>query len=505
MRVAIFTATSAWGGAEIHAVQLAGALARLGHEVSIVELGHQVFTEAKLPVPKSVQLTRIDLLAPLERVSRREACRIMRKVRPDVCVFEKGDLDAANATFDIVARWRSKSYVVIEQLLAPTMPVKPKLRFKQGILPGVGWWWYATYWRRRARSVGPSRIICVSEAVRERLRVEYHFPERKTLTIHNGVDPFQFRPETSWRSSVRKEWRVPHGALVFGSVGRLASIKRFDLAIELFRRFSADNAGPEAWFVVVGSGPAERELREAARRSGFGDRIIFPGATDKPWIAYNGIDIFLMMSQSEGLPLALLEAMASGCYPVAMQVGGVQEVILDASVGRLVPNQNEAAFVAAMSVVADLDPTERCRVGEAARAFAHPDAAADSGIAVSHIGGRALVARQDMGDAVIEPVERVVERQAGIPAQPEDVLDAKELQHADKGFRTGHLVHRQFSEWGWRGILAPSYLADNGGSDGGRSRAGGDRSRFGGAQPTRPRLPRAIPCAGGGAGPTAAR
>jgi len=79
----------------------------------------------------------------------------------------------------------------------------------------------------------------------------------------------------------------------------------------------------------------------------------------------------------------------------------------------------------------------------AARPLAYPDPAADPGIAVCHIGGRALVAGEDVGDALAVSIKRVVERQAGVAAKPKNVLDAKQLEHADKGLRTGHLVHRR--------------------------------------------------------------
>ena len=68
------------------------------------------------------------------------------------------------------------------------------------------------------------------------------------------------------------------------------------------------------------------------------------------------------------------------------------------------------------------------------------DLARDAGIGIGHVGGRALVTRQDMGHAVVETVERIVKRQAGIAAQAEDVLHAVVLQHAHEGFGAGKLV-----------------------------------------------------------------
>jgi hypothetical protein len=78
----------------------------------------------------------------------------------------------------------------------------------------------------------------------------------------------------------------------------------------------------------------------------------------------------------------------------------------------------------------------------AARPLADPDPAGDPGVGVGHVGGRALVAREDMADAVVEPVERVVEGQAGIAAQSEDVADAVQLEHAHERLGARELVHR---------------------------------------------------------------
>jgi glycosyltransferase involved in cell wall biosynthesis len=362
MRIAIVTATSAWGGAEAHAVQLARGLDDRRHEVVLVELGHSIFTQAKVRMGNRVQLATINLSVPLESISVGEAYQILRRLRADVSVFEKGELDAGNLGFDIAARWTSKVYIVIEQLLAPKMPAKPLIGFRGKLLPGLGWWWYVIYWHRRARSLAPHKIICVSKSVRDRLYDDYGFPERKMVTIHNGIDPAQFRPEPSWRSSARAAWGIPEDDLVFGAVGRLAPIKRLDRAIELFRRFCSTSSRPDAWLLIVGTGPAGDQLQRTARASGFSHRIKFLGSTEAAWEVYNGIDAFLMTSESEGLPLALVEAMACGCCPVVMSVGGVAEVVRDEKLGWLVPKEDESAFLAAMRAVAALTPEQRSSI-----------------------------------------------------------------------------------------------------------------------------------------------
>jgi hypothetical protein len=85
----------------------------------------------------------------------------------------------------------------------------------------------------------------------------------------------------------------------------------------------------------------------------------------------------------------------------------------------------------------------RQEVGRAAAGwpFAHPDAAGDPGVGVGHVRGGALVAGQHVGDAVVEPVERIVQRQAGVAAQTEDVAHAVQLQHAHERLCPRQPIH----------------------------------------------------------------
>jgi hypothetical protein len=78
----------------------------------------------------------------------------------------------------------------------------------------------------------------------------------------------------------------------------------------------------------------------------------------------------------------------------------------------------------------------------AGRPLAHADPAGDPGVGVGHVAGRALVTGQHVGDAVVEAVERVVQRQAGVAAQAEHVTHAVQLEHAHERLRPGQSVHR---------------------------------------------------------------
>ena len=101
-------------------------------------------------------------------------------------------------------------------------------------------------------------------------------------------------------------------------------------------------------------------LRALSRSLSADEIVSFAGWSDRPWETYPALDVFALASESEGLPLSLLEAMASGCVPVATCVGGVPEVLSDPAIGWLVPTDveadlREALIQATERVVSDRD------------------------------------------------------------------------------------------------------------------------------------------------------
>jgi glycosyltransferase involved in cell wall biosynthesis len=142
-------------------------------------------------------------------------------------------------------------------------------------------------------------------------------------------------------------------------VGRLDEIKGYPVAIEAFGRLAAEHPDLPLWLVLVGQGKERARLEQAARDTGLGDRILLRGFSDKPWEPLSALDVFLMPSQNEGLPLTLVEAMACGCLPVAMGVGGVPEVLTDPGLGWLVGPGDRAGFYAAMKEAVKLPEDAR--------------------------------------------------------------------------------------------------------------------------------------------------
>ncbi len=367
MKVSILTSSKGWGGIAVHTLGLAEALDRRGHEVSIVELQGDVYRRARLDRDGYIRVIHIDRAPRREHLSWWESFRILRQLKGDVCIFEKGHLDTESWRLDLAARMCFHRYIVIEQSVCAPMPPKSSTRHVKGLLPGLGLWWYQCFLNRRLRSIGPQRIVCASHAIRTRLIEEYRFPPRKTLTIHDGIDPDTFRPNSQSRRAMRAAWGIPQDALIFGAVGRLHKIKGYELALELFRRLIASLPERDVRLVLVGEGPSRAGLNRAVEDARLEGRVTFTGFVERHWEAYCAFDVFIMPSLVEGLPLSLLEAMACGCCPIAMGVGGVPEVITDPSLGSLVPPGDRESFFAAMRSAAHRSAGELSNMAQKAR------------------------------------------------------------------------------------------------------------------------------------------
>lgn len=157
-------------------------------------------------------------------------------------------------------------------------------------------------------------------------------PENLTL-IPNGVDTRRFTPSRSgaeFRASIGVE---PDATLV-GFVGRLSWEKGPDKFVQVAQRIR--QRLPDVHFTMVGEGPVEPDIRHMLDQTGMSDRVHLAGLRRDVEDCYPAFDLMLQTSRSEAMPLALLEAMASGVPVVAIAVGGVAELVAGGSTGLLV-------------------------------------------------------------------------------------------------------------------------------------------------------------------------
>jgi len=182
------------------------------------------------------------------------------------------------------------------------------------------------------------RVIAVSEeAAREALKIGAE--RASVITIPNGVDTSRFRPlEADLRRSERERLVKDHfpadcdpESLLIGSVGGLKPVKNLSLLVEAFAAFESSPAAANegARLIVVGEGPSREELERLVESLGLGGKVSFPGHRDRPEEYLSLLDIFVLPSWTEGVPLALLEAMSCGLACVASRVGGMPDLLGD--------------------------------------------------------------------------------------------------------------------------------------------------------------------------------
>lgn len=226
----------------------------------------------------------------------------------------------------------------------------------------------ATYWGNAATYARNDHVFAVSERVRESIRLPGPLGLRRLPTIetlHHGPDPTLL--ERAAAADARTELTEGREVLVVGTVANLKAHKGIDVLLEAVPLVLRDV--PDARFVVVGQGPLEAELRARAGAMGLNGTVRFTGFREDAARLAGAFDVFVLPSLHEGLPIALLEAMALGRACVVTSVGGVPEVVEDGEHGLVVQPSRPSEL--ARSIVGLLrDPSARIRLGERARARA---------------------------------------------------------------------------------------------------------------------------------------
>ncbi len=212
-------------------------------------------------------------------------------------------------------------------------------------------------------------IVSVSESAAAELK-RFRALQRSRLTvIANGIDPGE--PAADSRAALRRRYRrelnIPDEARVLGSVGRLASIKGYDRLIQAFQGIrhlserTVPTSGGPVYLLLVGDGPERAALQELAAASGVQDRIVFAGHRGDARDMLSAMDVFVLPSRSEGLSLALLEAMAAVVPVMVTDTGDSRNVIADGAAGVVLPGSTADWPVMIAAQLAALDTPETRR------------------------------------------------------------------------------------------------------------------------------------------------
>jgi L-malate glycosyltransferase len=169
------------------------------------------------------------------------------------------------------------------------------------------------------------KVIAVSEDVEQSIRKHKKNLKASLITILNGVNTDRFAPGQFQREEVREKFNIPADAPVIGTIAVFRFQKRLDLWIEIAKKILEHR--PEAHFIIVGDGPLKEQLLEKQKQLNFESRLHFAGTQTEVRPYLSTFDLYMMTSIFEGLPIALLEAMALECAVVSTNAGGIKEVI----------------------------------------------------------------------------------------------------------------------------------------------------------------------------------
>jgi glycosyltransferase involved in cell wall biosynthesis len=163
----------------------------------------------------------------------------------------------------------------------------------------------------------------------------------------HGIQLDEARSQTAFRASIRDELGVAPDEFMVGTIANFRAQKDYPNLLNAARLLK--ESGLKIRIIAVGQGPLEEEMRALHDSMGLGDRLLLLGQRDDAVAVLGACDAFVMASKNEGLPVAIMEALALGLPICATSVGGIPEAVTDGVEGILVPPNDPASLAAALT------------------------------------------------------------------------------------------------------------------------------------------------------------
>lgn len=193
-------------------------------------------------------------------------------------------------------------------------------------------------------------------------------PARKLALVPHGLPPTEFLPRPNARAFLAERMGIaiaPDTVLV-GTIAELTANKGLTYLIEAASQISRKTPHARFQTLIIGEGEERERLQRHIRAHNLEGFVFLPGFIPDAQRYLKGLDLFVLPSLKEGLPYALMEAMAAGVPVVASAVGGVTDLVADGSTGLLIPPKDPQAIASAMARISS-DPNLRWRIGAAGR------------------------------------------------------------------------------------------------------------------------------------------
>lgn len=195
------------------------------------------------------------------------------------------------------------------------------------------------------------RTITVSYENQLYLETIHKIKAEKISVVHNGIDTelFDIGRLDSSVLNFKKHFNILPTDFVFGIVGRITEQKGHRFALKAFSQIV--ERYNDVKLIIIGDGELQQEMIEITKENNMGSQVIFAGFQSNMPPVYAGLDVLLMPSLFEALPLTLLEAMSTGTPAIASEVNGIPEVIKNNTNGLLVPSKNHQILMKNMELL----------------------------------------------------------------------------------------------------------------------------------------------------------
>ena len=198
------------------------------------------------------------------------------------------------------------------------------------------------------------KVVGVSEHTTENLRKYEHISSNRLETIYNGIDESRYTGSTDIAGK-RKELGIRPNGPVIGLGVRLCEQKGISYLLRAMPRVI--ESYPDISLVIAGTGPLENRLKSEARELELDPHVFFVGKRADMHEILNMLDVYVLPSLWEGLPMVLLETMAAECPIIATNVGGNPLAVQNGTSGILVPPEDENAL--SVEIIGLLSDEER--------------------------------------------------------------------------------------------------------------------------------------------------
>ena len=336
-----------WAGAEVQLLALMTYLVRLqGFEWSVILFNEGRLADELRKLPLSLTVISEKHHGPLALASR--LAKVFQQFRPDVVHTHKYKDSILGA---LVARFVRVPHVV---RVVHGMP-EPFRGLRNVKMAGY------TIVDSLVTGQLVDKVVAVSSDIEKALLRTYG--SNRVACIHNGID-LDAVHVTMQRPEMRRVWHINDKAVLIGTVGRLVPVKGQAVLLEALRILRQSNHN--VTLCIVGDGPLRGDIEAEANRLGLGQSVIFSGHQVQSYDFINMMDIFVLPSLHEGIPMVLLEAFALKRPVIASRVGGIPEVVSHGHSGMLVSPSNAAELASAIRSLIE-DPVKAAAYGAAGR------------------------------------------------------------------------------------------------------------------------------------------